>query len=337
MNFGETLKDKKSWKLHNLIFPALVFAAFFMFIENTYFGLRELVQTAYYHAGLKPFNIKTIDDKIPILSGFVVVYFSAILSWLVMPIVMYCLYGKKQYAKFLGISTLVFITNFLIGVCFYTNANDVSANAIKNLEGSTNWFKQINLLALKKSCAFSCLPSNHCACSLLLFFGFVDFGFFNQKNDVKSKGFIAKCILIPLFGIYVLSICFSTMTLKFHYFIDFWAALGVCIFWWIVCSVFKKINFMQKPYILAAVNFEVTFGYLSKEAVEWKDYMTTCLKSSLPSKILQYDKKQFVTHFVLSDILCFLILCIAGFWWVLWGVIIQFPTAPLDLALSTSC
>ncbi|MDE7433621.1 MAG: phosphatase PAP2 family protein [Mycoplasmoidaceae bacterium] len=77
---------------------------------------------------------------------------------------------------------------------------------------------------------FGCFPSNHCTCSLLLMYAFIDFGFFNQKHDVKSKRFIAKCILIPLFSVYSLCVCFSTMTLKIHYFVDFCAALGICTF-----------------------------------------------------------------------------------------------------------
>lgn len=324
MKAFNNLDSNKIWKAHNLIFPAIAFSALYMFLENLDWGFRGIAGWAYDKGGVEPISLWTIDGKIPIISTFFIPYATSIAMWLLIPVIFFCIYGRKNFSKFIGISTLVFITNLLIGVCIYANTKPIEQYGIDILQNLTSksYFDDKLISTLKNGSGYSGFPSNHCTCTLLLFFGFVDFAFCNKKIDIKSKRFIAEIILIPLFGIYTLSVCAATFILKIHYFVDFWLSLLICVFWWVICSFFKKVNFVDKIYLKAIINFEVIFGYMSKELVEWKDYMTTCLKSSLPDKIIAYDKKKFITHYVFSDILCLLIFGFACVWWVFWGLIV---------------
>ncbi len=326
MYFEQKLEKNIWWKFHQILIPGAFFSMLFSVIGCIDWDVAGIYQKTIEHNGTTLNSLITIDKYIPIISPLIVIYLTAVGSWVLFPFIIYLVYGKEKYAKTLGVSVFLFIVSLTIKLSFPVSTGTVEQYGVEVLkqkvaDGTATFFDKSIITLLESGFYYSGFPSNHCSEQLLLFIAIVDFNFFSRRNKYdpfQKQGYMnnsnlpLRIFLTILVAIYTVLVCASTFILKVHYFVDWIPSLCLTLFFWIVLSIFRKINIFQRLFLKFMVNYSAGFGYESNVNNEYLAKITWANKMFTEEKISKYTKKEFAIHYVWVDILTLAIVAVLG-------------------------
>ena len=167
-------------------------------------------------------KITAIDDLIPVVAIFAVIYLFSYVFWICAPIVASLTKRSNFYNYLIGLSIAYFI-GFLI-FTFAPTYMDRAAEGLLNYSSDSGLFD--SLLAIIYSAdgdsrAFNLFPSFHCLISAYCYLGI-------RKQPEISKGFKIYTLIMAML------ICCSTLLTKQHYFIDTVGGIGIAILVYII-------------------------------------------------------------------------------------------------------
>lgn len=176
-------------------------------------------------------KIPMIDDHIPVVSIFVVIYLFSYVFWIFGPIFA-SLTRKENFINYIIGLSAAYIIGFLIFV-FAPTYMDRGAEGLLNIASQQGFFN--HLLGIVYSSdgsdlAFNLFPSYHCLISIYCYLGI-------RKQQEVSKGLRVYSLVMAIL------ICLSTVFTKQHYFIDIIGGLSISF---ICYAVVQKINPAQR-------------------------------------------------------------------------------------------
>ena len=172
-------------------------------------------------------KIPGIDDHIPVVSIFVVIYLFSYVFWIFGPIIA-SLTKKENFLNYIIGLSVAYIIGFLIFV-FAPTYMDRTAEGLLSIATKPGFFNQLLNTVYSSdgsALAFNLFPSYHCLISLYCYLGI-------RKRDEVSKGIRVYSLIMAML------ICMSTVLTKQHYFIDIIGGLSISIICYIVV---QKIN-----------------------------------------------------------------------------------------------
>ena len=172
-------------------------------------------------------KIPFIDDRIPVVSIFVVIYVFSYVFWIFGPIIA-SLTEKENFINYIIGLSAAYIIGFLIFV-FAPTYMDRTAEGLMEIANRPGLFNHLLGTVYSSdgsALAFNLFPSYHCLISLYCYLGI-------RKREEVSKGIRIYSLVMAFL------ICLSTVFTKQHYFIDIIGGLSISI---ICYAVVQKIN-----------------------------------------------------------------------------------------------
>ncbi len=169
-------------------------------------------------------KIAAIDDLIPVIPVFAVIYLFSYAFWICGPIAV-SLTKKRNFINYIIGLSMAYLVGFLIFV-FLPSYMDRAAEGIIEISKQPGIFNQMLAViygADGSNMAFNLFPSYHCLISLYCYLGV-------RKQPEISKGFRAYSLIMTIL------ICASTVFTKQHYFVDMPAGLGISILCYILVN-----------------------------------------------------------------------------------------------------
>lgn len=162
-------------------------------------------------------KIPVIDDRIPVIAVFAVIYLFSYVFWICGPIAV-SLTKKSNFVNYIVGLSLAYIVGALVFVFFpsYMDRAQEGLMEIAARPGLFNGMLGIIYGADGSDLAFNLFPSYHCLISLYCYLGV-------RKQPEISKGFRVYSFIM------VLLICMSTVFTKQHYFIDIIGGIGIAL------------------------------------------------------------------------------------------------------------
>ncbi len=172
-------------------------------------------------------KIPFIDDKIPVISFFVIFYLFSYVFWICGPIIA-SLTEKRNFINYIIGLSAAYIIGFLIFLFMPTYMDRAAEGIMAYAErpGLFNALLKIVYGADGGNLAFNLFPSYHCLISLYCYLGI------RKRNEV-SKGVRIYSLVMTIL------ICMSTVFTKQHYFIDIIGGLAISI---ICYAVVQKLD-----------------------------------------------------------------------------------------------
>lgn len=169
-------------------------------------------------------KISAIDDRIPLIAAFSVIYLFSYIFWICGPIAV-SLTRRKNFINYIIGLSAAYIIGFLFFVFMPTYMDRVAEGLMDVSErgGIFNWFLKVIYGADGSEKAFNLFPSYHCLISLYCYLGV-------RKQPEISKGFRAYSLIMTIL------ICMSTVFTKQHYFIDIPGGLLISILCYMVVN-----------------------------------------------------------------------------------------------------
>ena len=167
-------------------------------------------------------KIPAIDDAIPVIPVFAVIYLFSYVFWICGPVAV-SLTKKRNFINYIVGLSLAYIIGFLIFI-FMPTYMDRAAEGIMDIAKQPGLFnRMLGVIygADGSNLAFNLFPSYHCLISLYCYLGV-------RKQPEISKGFRAYSLIMTLL------ICLSTVFTKQHYFIDIIGGLSISILCYIL-------------------------------------------------------------------------------------------------------
>lgn len=162
-------------------------------------------------------KIPVIDDLIPIIPVFAVIYLFSYVFWICGPIAA-SLTKKRNFINYIVGLSAAYVMGFLFFVFAPTYMDRASEGLMEQAmkPGFFNGLLATIYAADGSNLAFNLFPSYHCLISLYCYLGV-------RKQPEISRGFRAYSLIMAIL------ICFSTVFTKQHYFIDIVGGLGISI------------------------------------------------------------------------------------------------------------
>ncbi|MBR6950342.1 MAG: phosphatase PAP2 family protein [Oscillospiraceae bacterium] len=165
-------------------------------------------------------KIPPIDDLIPIVPAFSVIYLYSYVFWIFGPIAA-SLTKKRNFVNYITGLSLAYVVGFLFFVFLPTYMDRVK-EGLMAFDGSSGLFHR--LLAMIYAAdgserAFNLFPSYHCLISLYCYLGV-------RKQPEISLGFRIYSLVMTVL------ICLSTVLTKQHYIIDVAGGLAIALLCW---------------------------------------------------------------------------------------------------------
>ncbi len=167
-------------------------------------------------------KIPAIDDRIPVISIFVVFYLFSYVFWICGPIAA-SLTKKKNFLNYIIGLSAAYIVGFLIFI-FAPTYMDRVAEGLMDAAAKPGLFNQLLAIVYSSdgsNLAFNLFPSYHCLISLYCYLGI-------RKQPEISKGFRVYSLVMTVL------ICMSTVFTKQHYAIDIVGGLSISIICYLV-------------------------------------------------------------------------------------------------------
>jgi len=169
-------------------------------------------------------KISIIDDHIPIIPVFAVIYLFSYVFWICGPIAV-SLTKRRNFVNYITGLSIAYMIGFLFFV-FVPTFMDRTAEGLMEQASQPGFFN--GMLAMiyaadGSDLAFNLFPSYHCLISLYCYLGV-------RGQPEISMGFRAYSLII------VVLICLSTVFTKQHYFIDIVGGLGISLICYIVVN-----------------------------------------------------------------------------------------------------
>ena len=172
-------------------------------------------------------KIPCIDDHIPVVSIFVVIYVFSYVFWIFGPIIA-SLTEKENFLNYIIGLSVAYIIGFLIFV-FAPTYMDRTAEGLLEIASRPGLFNHLLGTVYSSdgsALAFNLFPSYHCLISLYCYLGI-------RKREEVSKGIRVYSLIMAML------ICMSTVLTKQHYFADIIGGLSISI---ICYTVVQKMN-----------------------------------------------------------------------------------------------
>ena len=172
-------------------------------------------------------KIPCIDDKIPVLSIFVVIYLFSYLFWMGGPIIA-SLTEKDNFINYIIGLSAAYIIGFLIFI-FAPTYMDRAAEGLIDIASKPGLFNGLLNIVYSSdgsNYGFNLFPSYHCLISIYCYLGI-------RKREEVSKGIRVYSLIMAIL------ICMSTVFTKQHYFIDIPGGLGISI---LCYAIVQKLN-----------------------------------------------------------------------------------------------
>ena len=169
-------------------------------------------------------KIPFIDDRIPLIPVFAVIYLFSYLFWIFGPVAV-SLTKKRNFVNYIVGLSLAYIIGFLFFVFMPTYMDRAAEGLMHVAEGPGlfNGLLRTIYAADGSNLAFNLFPSYHCLISLYCYLGV-------RRQPEISKGFrIYSLVMAAL-------ICMSTVFTKQHYFIDIVGGLAISIICYIIVN-----------------------------------------------------------------------------------------------------
>ena len=176
-------------------------------------------------------KIPFIDDHIPVVSIFVVIYVFSYVFWIFGPIIA-SLTEKENFINYIIGLSAAYIIGFLIFV-FAPTYMDRTAEGLMEIANRPGLFNHLLGTVYSSdgsALAFNLFPSYHCLISLYCYFGV-------RKQPEISKGFRVYSLVMTIL------ICMSTVFPKQHYAADIVGGLSISIICYLVV---KKLDPAEK-------------------------------------------------------------------------------------------
>ncbi len=177
--------------------------------------------------GFEPFLPKIpLDDKIPIVSAFIIPYVWAYLYWAMAPMaVSVC--DKRHFADYMAANVVSCVAGML-ALAFFPTYMDRVAEGLYAVPANPTFFDRLRMFWYSldgSAMAYNLLPSFHCINSTLCYLG------------------VAGRKELPLwFRVYslvtMLRIFAATVFVKQHYVLDVWAGIALALIAWLLCKKF---------------------------------------------------------------------------------------------------
>ncbi|MBQ9815230.1 MAG: phosphatase PAP2 family protein [Lachnospiraceae bacterium] len=167
-------------------------------------------------------KIAAVDDLIPVIAIFAVIYLFSYIFWICGPIAV-SLTKRSNFINYIIGLSAAYLIGFLIFVLMptYMDRNAEGLMAIAAQPGIFNKLLGIIYGADGSGLAFNLFPSYHCLISLYCYLGV-------RKQPEISKGFRIYSLVMTIL------ICLSTVFTKQHYFIDIFGGLAISIICYLV-------------------------------------------------------------------------------------------------------
>ena len=164
-----------------------------------------------------PCKIPFLDDRIPLIPVFVIIYVYSYIFWIMGPIAV-SLTSKRNFVNYLWGISLAYLIGFLIFI-FVPTYMDRAAEGLYEAVAGGGFFKDMLKTVYEadgSTIAYNLFPSYHCLISLYHYLGI-------RKQQEIPKGFRVYSLVM------VILICMSTVFTKQHYIIDTVGGLGISL------------------------------------------------------------------------------------------------------------
>lgn len=162
-------------------------------------------------------SIPGIDDLIPLLPAFIVVYLFSYVFW-VCGTAAVSLTGRRNFINYLVGLSLAYAVGFLFFVFLPTYMDRTAEGLMEqgSRPGPFNWALGIVYAADGGEKGFNLFPSYHCLTSVCCYLGV-------RKRPEISRGFRRYSLIMAVL------ICLSTLLTKQHYFLDAAGGAGIAV------------------------------------------------------------------------------------------------------------
>lgn len=178
--------------------------------------------------GFTPFLPKiALDDKIPMLSIFIIPYVWSYAYWAIASMVIYLKCERKHFYDYMAANLIACFAGMLF-LAFFPTYMDRVAEGLFEATENPNFFDKLREFwyGLDGSkMAYNLLPSFHCLNSMLCYLGVM-----GKKN--VSLGYRIYSLVMSLL------IFASTVFVKQHYFLDILAGAGLAALAYFLCKQF---------------------------------------------------------------------------------------------------
>lgn len=164
-----------------------------------------------------PCKIPFLDDRIPIVPVFAVIYLFSYVFWICGPIAV-SLTGKKHFKNYILGLSLAYVIGFLFFV-FLPTYMDREAEHLMEAASQPGVFPALLRVIYGADggrYAFNLFPSYHCLISAYCYLGV-------RGREEISKGFRAYSLIMTVL------ICLSTVFTKQHYVVDIPGGIGIAV------------------------------------------------------------------------------------------------------------
>ena len=178
-------------------------------------------------------KIPFIDDRIPIIPAFIVIYLLSYVFW-VAGYAFIARTGKKNFINFIFASGLAYLTGFLFFLFLPTTIDRTAEGliALSEQPGLFNWMLHVTYYGDGGPTGFNLFPSFHCISSAFCHL-------YLRKQEVIPKS-IQTGALIGSILIY-----FSTVLTKQHFFIDVVGGIVIAVFWYLIVKAIDPAKYFS--------------------------------------------------------------------------------------------
>ena len=191
---------------------------FFFVLQRALYSLGEWLSRITGNAAHAfEWKIPAIDDLIPVIPVFVVIYLFSFAFWICAPVAV-SLTSRKNFRKYcIGLS-LAYLIGFVFFVFVPTYMDRVKEGLLElaNRPGIFNKLLKIVYEADGTEMAYNLVPSYHCLISAYCYLGV-------RRQPEISRGFKVYSLVMAIL------ICMSTVFTKQHYIIDVILGIGISI------------------------------------------------------------------------------------------------------------
>jgi membrane-associated phospholipid phosphatase len=170
-----------------------------------------------------PPKIPFLDDHIPLVPVFVIIYIYSYVFWIMGPMAV-SLTKKRNFVNYIAGLSLAYVIGFLFFV-FMPTYMDRAQEGLMEIASKPGIFNQLLGVVYGvdgSTLGFNLFPSYHCLISTYCYLGV-------RKQEEISKGFRIYSLIMAIL------ISFSTVLTKQHYVLDIFGGVGIAIFcYWLM-------------------------------------------------------------------------------------------------------
>lgn len=198
-----------------------------LLIQSVFYYLSNLIATLISSPQFST-KIDVIDNNIPIIPIFAIVYVYSYIFWFCAPIAA-SIAGKEEFKKFIIGQFIAYFIGFLIYIFAPTIMNREAEGIIQTASANNLWLLSLIYKLDGGKIAFNLCPSYHCLTSTYCYLA------------VRKQKNISLFYKLYSFILAVL-ICLATVFIKQHYFLDLVFGIFISVITYILVNIVYKIS-----------------------------------------------------------------------------------------------